>query len=299
MELIEEYILIPFSSIGVNDIIEICLFTFLIYHLIAWIQRTRAWALLRGALMLVLFYLAASLLHLNNLLYLFRYLASYILIGLIVIFQPEIRKALEQLGRQTRLSRIFSFGLDSRRQSTWYSDQVADDVTTAAYALSKTRTGALIVLERNILLNDYVATGIMMNADISPELLEQIFEHNTPLHDGAVIVRENKILSATCYLPMSANMHISKELGTRHRAGLGISEVSDCITVIVSEETGAVTIALGGRLIRNLRQDEFRRILAREQKKGNPDVGVKDRAGEPDTKENAAGTANGEGANEK
>lgn len=271
MDIIEEYIIIPFRSIGANDIIEIAIFTFLIYHLIAWIQRSRAWTLLRGALILLLFYLAATLLHLNNLLFLFRYLASYILIGLIVIFQPEIRKVLEQLGRQTRLSRLFTFGSESRKQATWYTDQVADDVTSAAYALAETKTGALIVLERNILLNEYVATGIMMNADISPELLEQIFEHNTPLHDGAVIVRENKILAATCYLPMSANMSISKELGTRHRAGLGISEVSDCITVIVSEETGAVTIALEGKLYRGLKQEDFRRILAKEQKKRMPD----------------------------
>ncbi len=271
MDIIEEYIIIPFRSIGANDIIEIAIFTFLIYYLIAWIQRSRAWTLLRGALILLLFYLAATLLHLNNLLFLFRYLASYILIGLIVIFQPEIRKALEQLGRQTRLSRLFTFGSESRKQATWYTDQVADDVTSAAYALAETKTGALIVLERNILLNEYVATGIMMNADISPELLEQIFEHNTPLHDGAVIVRENKILAATCYLPMSANMSISKELGTRHRAGLGISEVSDCITVIVSEETGAVTIALEGKLYRGLKQEDFRRILAKEQKKRMPD----------------------------
>ena len=280
MKVIEDffnrYIRMPVSTMSWSDVLEILIFAVLIYYVILWFRRTRAWIFLKAAVLLLLVYLLADLLKLNNVTLVFRYITSYIVIGIIVILQPEIRRALEQLGKQMQSFRWFSF-IDDGERDTWYSQALIDAVVRAAVDMGKTRTGALIVLEKNILLTEYIVTGISLNADVSAPLLEQIFEHNTPLHDGAVIIRENRILAATCYLPLSGNRNISKELGTRHRAGLGISEVSDCLTVIVSEESGAMSVAREGQLERGLNAEALRQVLLSEQKKKLHDVTAESR----------------------
>lgn len=260
----DKYFRVSTMSFSWNDLLEIIIFAVIIYNVILWIKKSRAWMLLKGAVTIVGIYVLASVLQLNNILFIFHYITTYVVIGAIVILQPEIRKALEQLGTKFYLSDWLPLG-DTKEKEEQFSADTAEAIVKASYTLGRSRTGALIVIERNVALDDYVKTGIGLNADISVQLLEQIFEHNTPLHDGAIIIKGNKILAATCYLPLSENMSISKELGTRHRAGLGISEVSDSLTVIVSEETGGVTLAKDGTLYRNLDKETLRAMLNMEQ----------------------------------
>ena len=180
------------------------------------------------------------------------------------MFQPELRKALEQLGKRNMVRSLLIF--DDVKDER-FSDHTLNEVIRATFELARNKTGALIVIEEELPLNEFISTGISVDSIISSELLINIFERNTPLHDGAVILRGNRIAAATCYLPLSDNMHLSKDLGTRHRAGIGISEVSDCITVVVSEETGKVSIAREGKLIRNVDGDYLRAKLIDAQKK--------------------------------
>ena len=177
------------------------------------------------------------------------------LTALVIIFQPELRKALENLGGKNVLGKLFDFG---KVEENKFSDHTIDELIKACYAMGKVKTGALIVIEDEILLNEYVRTGIDIDAIISSQLLINIFEKNTPLHDGAVIVRGDRVVSATCYLPLSDSMTLSKDLGTRHRAAVGISEVSDSLTIVVSEETGKVSIAMRGQIYRNVNADFLR-----------------------------------------
>lgn len=179
--------------------------------------------------------------------------------ALLVIFQPEIRRALEQLGTN-HLFELFS--LSSTKDGVAENvDDTIDAIVRASFSMGRAKTGALIVIEQKFVLNEYIATGILLDAIVSAPLLVQIFEHNLPLHDGAVVIRGNRITAATCYLPLSENKTISKELGTRHRAGLGISEVTDALTVIVSEETGQVSLTKDGQLYRNVNSDKLRELL--------------------------------------
>lgn len=247
-------------TFSVGSIIEILIFTVASYYLILWIKKTKAFILLKGILALIVVYVLAMLFHLDNIAYLFKNLFESVLLAVIVIFQPEIRKALESLGNKNILKGIFSVNASSPREEILKDDSI-DDLVQAMSTLGKNKVGALVVIERNIVLDEYIETGIRMNADITQELLEQIFVHDTPLHDGAVIIRRNCIEAATCYLPLSQNQAISKQLGTRHRAGIGISEVSDCVTLIASEETGAVSAAVEGRLYHNVKPDRLREIL--------------------------------------
>jgi diadenylate cyclase len=188
------------------------------------------------------------------------------IIAIIIVFQPEFRKALEQLGQKNLVRSIITFD-DSKEKNEKFSDHSLNEIVRATFELARTKTGALIVIEEDTPLNEFESTGISIDSLISSELLINIFEHNTPLHDGAVILRGNRIAAATCYLPLSDNMQLSKDLGTRHRAGIGISEVSDSLTIIVSEETGKVSIAKGGKLIRNVDGDYLRSKLGDAQKK--------------------------------
>ncbi|MDF2952579.1 MAG: hypothetical protein K0S18_2162, partial [Anaerocolumna sp.] len=244
-------------TIRVTDIIEILIIAFVIYHVIIWVKQTRAWILLKGLIVLLLLYLVASIMNLNVILYIFFKTINVGIIALIIVFQPEFRKALEQLGQKNLVGPLFNFN-DSKEKSERFSDETVDALVRATFLLAKTKTGALIVIEREVPLVDYEKTGIAIDSLVSSQLLINIFEHNTPLHDGAVIVRGNRIAAATCYLPLSDNMMLSKDLGTRHRAGVGISEASDSLTIIVSEETGKVSIASGGTLIRNVDGDYLR-----------------------------------------
>ncbi len=241
--------------ITVVDAIEIVIIAILIYYIMDWFKKTRAWTLIKGILVLLLFTGLAMVFQFNTILWIVRNTISVGVIALIIIFQPEFRRALEQLGRKQFISSFFSS--EESERSRKLDKRVLTEITKAVYAMAEVKTGALIVLEQEVRLGDYERTGIAIDAEVSSQLLINIFEHNTPLHDGAVLIRDNRIVSATCYLPLSDNLDINKALGTRHRAAIGVSEVSDSITIIVSEETGAVSIAVSGRIIRNLSRDRF------------------------------------------
>lgn len=249
-------------SFRLSSIIEILIFAVVAYYIIAWIKKTKAWNLLKGALVLLGVYLLSKLLGFNNIAFVFERFFGSLLIAVIIIFQPEIRRALEQLGTKNILFRFIQTGQEST--ASGLQEESIDAIVRALSLLGRNKVGALIVIERTIVLNEYIDTGIRLDARITTALLEQIFEHNTPLHDGAVIIRNNRVEAATCYLPLSENMEISKELGTRHRAGLGISEVSDCITLIASEETGFLSIAMDGGLERNVTTERIRDVLKGE-----------------------------------
>ncbi len=245
-------------TFSISGVIEMIIFAIVAYYIILWIKRTKAWNLLKGAAVLLAVYALAKLTRLDNISFLFEKMAPSILLAAIIVLQPELRKALEQLGNRNILSGIISASSDTKSGLTAES---IDALVRASEVLSANKVGALIVIERTITLTEYIETGIRTDAVITSSMLEQIFEKNTPLHDGAVIIRNNRIEAATCYLPLSQNNAISKELGTRHRAGLGISEVSDAITIIVSEETGSISIALDGTLTRDIQHDRLREAL--------------------------------------
>ena len=241
---------ISLPGLGVIDIIEIGLISFFVYQFMAWIKFTRAYTLLKGILIVLGFILVAYIFKMNTILWIFRNLANVLVIGVIVIFQPELRKALEQLGSKNVLTGIFT--ADDGKVKEGFSEKTINELTRACFEMGKVKTGALMVIEMETPLTDVERTGIEVDGIITSQLLINIFEHNTPLHDGAIIVRGDRIVSATCYLPLSDNMELSKELGTRHRAAVGISEVSDSMTIVVSEETGAVSLAVEGTLYRNI-----------------------------------------------
>lgn len=247
------------SSIGVNDVIEILIITFVLYKLISWLKETRTWAVLKGLLALGVFVILAEIFELNTILYIVRNSLNVIVIALVVVFQPELRSTLERIGKGRMINSIFSSRTAASQDG--FNEVVEDELIKAAYSLGAARTGALMVIERVDNLEEYVKTGIKVDAAISSQLLINIFEHNTPLHDGAVVIRGDRIVSATCYLPLSASNAISKSFGTRHRAALGLSEVSDSITIVVSEETGRVSVAMNGELQDNLTVDGLRTIL--------------------------------------
>ncbi len=261
-------------SFDVTDILEILILAFIIYHIIRWIKNKRAWALVKGLLVLLVFCLVAIILNLDVILWIIKNTFSVGIIALVILFQPELRKALEDIGRKNIIPAIFT---DQSNVSKRFSDSTIEELIKASFDLARAKTGALIVLECNVRLDDYINTGISLDAEISSALLINIFEHNTPLHDGAVVMRSDRIVSATCYLPLSDNMKLSKELGTRHRAGVGVSEVTDCLTIIVSEETGRVSIAKDGRLIRNVDAERLRKELETVQKKDIVDAEVRDK----------------------
>ncbi|MFP4697212.1 MAG: diadenylate cyclase CdaA [Eubacteriales bacterium] len=253
-------------KIHTSDIIEIIVIAFIIYQLIRWIKDTRAWMLFKGIIVLFLIAALAAIFNLNTILWLFANTINVGIIAILIVFQPELRRALEQLGRKNILASIVQFE-EQRNKEERFSDYTVDEIIKAVFELAKMRTGALMVVEQDIKLSEYERTGIPVDALVSRQLLINIFEHNTPLHDGAIIIRNNRVIAATCYLPLSDNMQVSKELGTRHRAGLGISEISDSITIIVSEETGKVSVAIGGNLIRNVNGEYLKNKLQYIQKK--------------------------------
>ena len=253
-------------SLGVTDILEIALISFFIYQFMVWIKFTRAYTLLKGILIVLLFILFAYVLKMNTILWIIKNLSTILLTSVVVIFQPELRKMLEQLGQKKFMASIFPLDAGTEVQER-FTDKTINELVKACFDMGEVRTGALIVIEQNIRLSEYERTGINVDAVLTSQLLINIFEHNTPLHDGAVLVRGNRIVAATCYLPLSDNMELSKQLGTRHRAGVGISEVSDSLTIIVSEETGQVSMAQNGQLSRGLTSAELRSALIKAQNK--------------------------------
>lgn len=253
-------------SLRITDVLEIALISFFIYQFMVWIKFTRAYTLLKGILIVLLFIMFAYILKMNTILWIIKNLSTILLTSVVVIFQPELRKMLEQLGQKRIMASILP--LDSGREvQERFTDKTVNELVKACFDMGEVKTGALIVIEQNIRLSEYERTGINVDAVLTSQLLINIFEHNTPLHDGAVLVRGNRIVAATCYLPLSDNMELSKQLGTRHRAGVGISEVSDSLTIIVSEETGQVSVAENGKLSRGLTSAELRSALIRAQNK--------------------------------
>ncbi len=253
-------------SIIWTDIVEIAIISFLVYHILVWVKNTRAWSLLKGVLVIAVFLLLAALFNMNTILWIAENVVGIAAMAIIVILQPELRRALEELGRKNLISSLIPFD-SNKPEEGLLSERTINEIAKACVEMGKVKTGALIVIERSQSLAEYERTGIDIDAIVSSQLLINIFEHNTPLHDGAVIVRANRVTSATCYLPLSDNMALSKDLGTRHRAGVGISEATDSLTVIVSEETGRISIAMGGKLVRNLDGDSLKERLRMIQDK--------------------------------
>jgi len=234
------------TSIQLSDIIDILLVAYLIYTFISWIQHTRAWSVFKGIIVILLLMALSSILRLNAIYWLIENTFNVGIIAIIVMFQPELRRALEQIGRAGKL---FSGGSQELSKNT------IAEIVSAAKSMSKVKTGALIVLERRVPLGDLVETGTIVDAAVSAELLINIFEKNTPLHDGAVIIRNNRVAAAACILPLT-DQDVDKELGTRHRAAIGTCEQTDAYVVVVSEESGKISVA---------RTDELRRGLTGQQ----------------------------------
>ena len=242
-----------------TDIIEIVIIAFVIYNVMVWIKNTKAWVLLK-VIIVVIFALIAYILNLKTILWIAGKTISVGIIALVIIFQPELRRALEQLGRKKILFGLFRFN-DGREKGERFSSKTAEEIVRACFDMGAAYTGALIVIEQDMVLEEYEKTGITVDGLVTSQLLINIFEHNTPLHDGAVIIRGDRVVAATCYLPLSDNNNLNKALGTRHRAGVGISEVTDSMTIIVSEETGKVSVAVGGELIHDIDADSLRNKL--------------------------------------
>ncbi|SDC76941.1 diadenylate cyclase CdaA [Shouchella lonarensis] len=238
----------------VRQIVDILLVTYVVYKLIMIIRGTRAVQLVKGIAVIFIVWFVSNLLGLSTLEFITKQTATFGLLAIIIIFQPELRRGLEQLGR----SRWFT-GRPTPKDERIHS--TVDAIVKASMYMSKRRIGALVSVERETGLNDYVETGIPIHAVLTSELLINIFVPNTPLHDGAVVVKGDKILAAGCYLPLSEDVTISKELGTRHRAALGISEMTDCLTVVVSEETGSISVSKNGTLYRELTEKQLEEML--------------------------------------
>ena len=258
-------------KVSVIDVLEIVILAFVIYHVALWIKNTRAWTLLKGIIVLLACYVIAYILGMNVIVWIFERTISIGITALMIVFQPELRRALEELGQKNIVSTLIPFD-DTRNQNERFSERSINEIVKATVEMAKVKTGALIIIEKDIDLSEYERTGIELDSTISSQLLINIFEHNTPLHDGAVIIRGDRIVSATCYLPLSDNMGLSKELGTRHRAGVGISEVTDSLTIIVSEETGRISVAVGGKLLRNIDGDLLKKKLTEMQGKSGDEV---------------------------
>lgn len=237
--------------------VDLVIVLFILIKAITMLKRTRAWQLFKGIMIIIFITLISGALNLTVLNYILTSLMSYGAIMLLIVFQPELRRGLEQLGTTNRISRILGIDqdLNAKRKENIYK------VAIAAVELSKRKIGALIVIERDIKIQDVISTGIVMNSEISPQLLVNIFEPNTPLHDGAVIISDNKIAAASCMLPLADDKDIARELGTRHRAAIGISKEADALVVVVSEETGRISIAKDGTLIADVREDVLKKIL--------------------------------------
>ena len=252
-------------SINIPDVVEILIISFLVYNIMVWIKNTRAWSLLRGVIVILAFIVLAYLFNMTTILWIVKNVFSIAVIAIIVVLQPELRKALEELGRKNLFSSFIK--LESHGADGLFSDRTIKEITKACVEMGKVRTGALIVVRQKDDLSEYKQTGIDVDGIVTSQLLINIFEKNTPLHDGAVIIEGDRVASATCYLPLSDNMRLSKELGTRHRAAVGMSDVNDSMTVIVSEETGLISVAYNGVLSRGLNAEELESQLTTIQNK--------------------------------
>jgi diadenylate cyclase len=254
------------TTIQWRDALEIVIIAFLLYYILAWMKRTHAWSLLKGMIVIAIFLLTASILKLDTILWIAQNVVNYAIIALLLVLQPELRMGLDNLGKNNLIGNIIPVNIH-HHENEGFSEETIPEIVKACTEMGKAKTGALIVIQRSEMLDQYETTGIAIDGKVTSGLLINIFEKNTPLHDGAVVVRGDRITSATCYLPLSDNRTISKELGTRHRAGLGIAEATDSMTVIVSEETGRISVAFMGQLYHGLSADELKEQLGRLQDK--------------------------------
>ena len=251
----------PFADLTIlgvlSHVVDILLVWFVIYKLIMFIRGTKAVQLLSGIFVITLIWILSGVLHLNTLNMLMETVMTWGFLAIIIIFQPELRRALEQLGRGKFFARS---GIQEEEEQK----KRLDAIINAVNYMAKRRIGALISIEKETGMGDYIETGIPLHSNVTHELLINIFIPNTPLHDGAVIIQKTQIAAAACYLPLSESPFISKELGTRHRAALGISEVTDCLTIVVSEETGGISVTKNGELLRDLSLEQFQAVLEKE-----------------------------------
>lgn len=256
LENIGNYLLL----IRVSDVLDITIIAFLVYNLLRMVKSTRAENILRGVVAFLVVLGLADILQLNAISYIMKNLVQVGILAIIVLFQPEIRQILEKVGsRNIKMLRVFN---DPKQQSEL--DTAIDQTVVACSEMSQSKTGVLIVFERNIRLDDMVRSGTTLDAAVSSELLKNIFFVKAPMHDGAVIIRHGRILGAGCMLPLSKNVNLSRDLGMRHRAGIGMSENSDAVVVIVSEETGSISVAIGGMLKRHLKPETLNKLLRNE-----------------------------------
>lgn len=243
----------------VKTIVDISIVSYVIYKMTKLVRETRAWQLIKGILFILIASKLSEILGLRTIAFILKMIIQYLAIALVVLFQPELRRGLEQIGR-SRFRNFFSF------EDEGYTIKIKsyiEEIIKSVVEMSKTFTGALIVIERETKIGEIIKSGIQLDSNVTSELLINIFTPNTPLHDGAVVIRGDKIKAAACFLPLTENPNLSKELGTRHRAALGISEVSDAIVVVVSEESGKISVALNGGLTRNLTSDTLRKALSK------------------------------------
>lgn len=245
-------------TIQITDILDIAIMAFVLYKIFTLVQSTKAASLVKGLLIFLAALVLSSALHLNGINYIMSRMVNLGLLALIILFQPEIRRILEQVGSR-RLTAFFI-----HEESAGAMERAISQTVLACTEMSRTRTGVLIVFERKILLDDVVRSGTTLDASVSSELLKNIFFVKAPMHDGAVIIRNGRILGAGCMLPLSKNVNLSRDLGMRHRAGIGMSENSDAVVVIVSEETGSISVAIGGMLKRHLQAETLSQLLHNE-----------------------------------
>lgn len=270
MQRIYDYITSYFSSfrfprVGILDVFEMIILAFLLYQAMKWMKNTRAWAVVKGLAVILIFMAIAEILDMTTIIWIGKSLFTLVAVAIIVALQPEIRRLMEDLGKNNLITNLVLLG--ERQAEGRFSDKTLNEIISACFEMGRARTGALIVIEAESPLEEYERTGITVDGIVTSQLLVNIFEHNTPLHDGAVIIRGDRVKSATCYLPLSDNRTLSKDLGTRHRAGVGISEVTDALIIIVSEETGKVSVAQNGELFRSLDVIDLRKKLESIQDK--------------------------------
>jgi len=265
-ETLDKMAFINIPHIGIRDILDILVVSYVIYIVLVWIKDTRTWALFKGVFIILMVAIVSYVLQLHTLWWVISNAITVGMIALLVVFQPELRRALEQIGRGSFYESLLSMP-DHLEGMT---DEAIESITKACIHMAKFKTGALIVIEQDTKLGDIQRTGINIDAAITSQLLINIFEKNTPLHDGAVIVRSNRIAAATCFLPLTDSLEVSKELGTRHRAAIGISEVSDAMVLVVSEETGAISYVRNGKIRRGLDMEIIKKILISTRRKKRP-----------------------------
>ena len=262
-ELVVEQFLAITQSIEIVDVLDIAIVAFLIYKLIGLVRETRAAQLVNGVLAVLLLFVAAEVFEFKMLETILKFILTYGVMVLLVLFQPELRKVLEQVGRSSISSiALLQNNHEQNAETILRTKAAITEIVESCESLSKTKTGALMVIECQTKIGDIISTGTLIDANASRELIQNVFFHNAPLHDGAMVIRDGKLYSAGCFLPLSQNYEISNMLGTRHRAALGMSEVSDAIIIVVSEETGAISVARNGKLNQRLNGVALRNMLS-------------------------------------